>query len=552
MTLSRADQSWRNIKVAQQSNAATQAELLKIFPIEGRNVPNILKIQAKRYNDRVLFRCAGEEITFASAVTEAATWASMLFENGVKRGDRVAIICSNRPDFIRLFLGCAWLGAVSVPINTASRGFQLAHILNNCGARLLCIEDQFLTALDTLDPQSLELERLFVIGEGEATFGGLPVTPLPAPGDGIDAAELQPGDLLTVIYTSGTTGPSKGVRCPHAQYFWWGIYVSRQVAIQEGDVLHTTLPLFHSNALGCFFQALMMGATQVVENRFSVSKFWDRLQESDATITYVLGAMVPMLLSRQPNASEYSHKVRCALAPGVPAHLHEEFTNRSGIVLFDGYGATESNAVIGTDPNSYRPGAMGKVQPGFDARVVDQFDQPVSVGTPGELILRADEPFSMCDGYYEMADKTAKTWRNLWLHTGDRVVCDNDGYFTFLDRMKDAIRRRGENISSFEVEKVLTSHPSVGVAAVFAVPSELSEDEVMAVVTLTEGATVSEEELVHYCAPRMSYFSVPRFIEIAEDLPRTESGKVQKFKLRERGKTAHTWDRETAGVDVKR
>jgi crotonobetaine/carnitine-CoA ligase len=322
--------------------------------------------------------------------------------------------------------------------------------------------------------------------------------------------------------------------------------------VREGDVLHTPLPLFHTNALNCFFQALLHGATQVAEEKFSVSNFWTALGASGATVTYLLGAMVPMLLSRPPSAEEQGHRVRVALAPGVPAHFHGEFTERTGVILLDGFGTTESNAVIGSTQANRQSGRIGPLVPGFEARVVDDDDNEVPDGIAGELVLRAREPFAMATGYFGMPEKTVEAWRNLWLHTGDRVIRDPDGYYRFIDRMKDAIRRRGENISSFEVEQVLVSHPAVSIAAVFPVSSELAEDEVMAAIILKDGVQLTEAELIRFCEGKMSYFAVPRFVEFVDEVPRTENGKVQKFKLRERGRSAKTWDREAAGMKLKR
>jgi crotonobetaine/carnitine-CoA ligase len=259
-----------------------------------------------------------------------------------------------------------------------------------------------------------------------------------------------------------------------------------------------------------------------------------------------------MLLSRQPSMEERGHRVRVALAPGVPAHFHAEFTERTGVILLDGFGTTESNAVIGSTEATRLSGRIGRLVEGFEARVVDENDHEVPDGTAGELLLRAHEPFAMATGYFGMPDKTVEAWRNLWLHTGDRVVRDSDGYYRFIDRMKDAIRRRGENISSFEVEQVLVSHPAVSIAAVFPVSSELAEDEVMAAIILKADAKLTEGELIRFCEGKMSYFAVPRFVEFVDELPRTENGKVQKFKLRERGRSARTWDREAAGIKLKR
>jgi crotonobetaine/carnitine-CoA ligase len=532
---------------------------LKLAPVDAfapraRTVPEMLRRQAECHGDRPLFVCGGERWTYAETRDIAARHAGMLFGAGIAPGDRVALLYSNRPELLRLILGCAWAGAVSVPLNAAVRGFPLQHMLCNSGAKILAIEAGLLPALETIDLKALPLTRIWVIGElpVSGVDTPVPIESLPPPGGEAPPAAPGPGDLFTILYTSGTTGLSKGVCCPHAQYFWWGAYTGWQLGVDEGDVLHTPLPLFHTNALNCFFQALLHGATQVVEPRFSVSGFWPALAQSGATVTYVLGAMVPMLLSRPPASVEREHRVRVALAPGVPAHFHEPFTSRTGVVLLDGFGSTESNLIIASRSDDRKPGCMGRLVPGFDARVVDDFDNDVADGEAGELIVRADEPFALASGYFAMPEKTVEAWRNLWLHTGDKVIREADGYYRFVDRMKDAIRRRGENISSFEVEQVLGSHPAVAVAAVFPVSSELAEDEVMAAVVLKDGAQAGAEELVRFCENRMPYFAVPRFIELTDALPRTESGKVQKYKLRERGRTAATWDREAAGMAVKR
>jgi crotonobetaine/carnitine-CoA ligase len=262
--------------------------------------------------------------------------------------------------------------------------------------------------------------------------------------------------------------------------------------------------------------------------------------------------MVPMLLSKPESEQERNHTIRVALAPGVPQHASEEFHRRTGIILLEGYGTTESNAVIGSTTENRKAGWVGCLVDGFDAMIVDDEDNPLPDGQAGELVLRAREPHSMAQGYYGMPDKTVEVWRNLWLHTGDRMVRDSDGFYRFVDRMKDAIRRRGENISSYEVEQVLIAHPAVAIAAVFPVASELAEDEVMAAIVLREGHTPSQEEIIRFCEGKMSYFAIPRFIDFLSDLPRTENGKVQKFKLRERGRNANTWDREVAGMTLRR
>ena len=527
------------------------------FAASERNLPQMLVRQAQRYADHPLFVAGEVRWTYAETLVQAQRYGAVLREAGIRAGDRVALLCSNRAEFMQVFLGCAWIGAVTVPINTASRGAQLRHILSNSGARLLVTEAEGLQVVQALESQGgdpVPLETIWVLDEAGNTSADKRCAAYPAQpgGDGVPAAAVRSADTLAILYTSGTTGLSKGVCCPHAQFFWWGAHTSTLLGLVEGDVLLTTLPLFHTNAMNAFFQALMSGATLVVEKRFSASAFWSSLVYHQATVTYVLGAMVPILLSKVPTADDKAHRVRIALAPGVPPQFHAEFTERFGLALLDGYGSTETNFVIGVGISEQRPGTMGRVCPGFEARVVDDDDNALPAGTPGELLLRASEPYAFATGYFGMPDKTVEAWRNLWFHTGDRVVCDVDGYFTFMDRLKDAIRRRGENISSYEVEQVLLSHPAVEVAAVFPVKSEMAEDEVMTTIVLRAGATLDEIELMRFCEPRMSYFAVPRYVEFLAQLPATENGKIQKFKLRERGVTPGTWDREAAGYKLVR
>ncbi|WP_217701747.1 ATP-dependent acyl-CoA ligase [Pseudooceanicola sp. HF7] len=521
--------------------------LKQTFPPETRSLPGMLTQQAQAHPDRRLAVFRQESWTCADAMRIAAQTAGALAAAGIKRGDRVAILAGNRPEFLRLLLGCGWLGAIAVPVNTATRGMQFEHILKTSGACLLVIEKDLLPALDTVTAP--DLKSIWVI-DGEETDGIR--QPLPEGGEALPAADVQPSETLLILFTSGTTGPSKGVCCPHAQFFWWGYHTAALLGVTADDVLLTSLPLFHTNAMNTCFQALLTGATVVIEPRFSVSNYFAALDKHKATVTYLLGAMVPMLMARAEGPETRTHRCRIALAPATPGDMFDSFRERFGIGLVDGYGATETNFVIGATPDEQRNGMMGKLRPGFEARVVDENDQPVPPGEAGELLLRADEANAFSTGYFGMPEKTVEAWQNLWFHSGDRVVQEPDGYFRFLDRMKDAIRRRGENISSFEVEQVLVSHPDVANAAAFPVRSELAEDEVMAAVVLKPGKSLTPEALLDHCTPRMPYFAVPRFLDFVEALPTTANGKVTKFPLREQGVGPQTWDRDKAGYVVAR
>ena len=524
----------------------------RFFVPSDRSLATMLQAQAKKFGAKPLVQASEQSWSFAEAPELAARSAGRLRAAGVAPGDRVALICENRPEFIEVFLGAAWLGAILVPINTASRGLQLRHILENSGAKLMVIEAALLGALEHVDLATLPLETIWVIDSPSGVKAPPVARSLPALGEAVPAAPTRPSDTLAILYTSGTTGPSKGVCCPHAQFFWWGVNTAHLLGVGSDDVLCTTLPLFHTNALNTFFQALITGASAIFESRFSASAFFTTLAARRATVTYLLGAMVPILLSREAEPAEQGHRTRIALAPGVPGHFHAEFTKRTGIALLDGYGSTETNFVIGSPIAECKPGTMGRLFEGFAARVVDAEDNEVPDGTPGELMLRAEAPFAFATGYFGTPEKTVEAWRNLWFHTGDRVVREPDGYYKFVDRLKDAIRRRGENVSSFEVEQVLLSHPEIATAAAYPVCSELAEDEVMAAIVRQPGSALDEVAIIRFCETRMPYFAVPRFLEFVDVLPATENGKIQKYKLRERGITDRTWDREAAGITVKR
>ncbi|MBY6414395.1 AMP-binding protein [Rhodococcus sp. BP-252] len=516
---------------------------LRGLPMKECTIPALLTRQAELYGDKTLLKIGNAALTYAEVRDLAAATAGVLQANGIRRGDTVATLSENRLELIQTILGCAWIGAVAVPLNAALQGTQLRHALENSNSKILVIESDLLARLQSVSAPS-HLEQVWTLDSTDAGVAGYDVRPFPTPAGTVPACPVAPGDTAALLYTSGTTGVSKGVCCPHAQFYWWGITVTEQLGITEEDTLFTVLPLFHTNALNAFVQTLVAGATIVVGRRFSASRFWSQLNDSGATVTYLLGAMINILWSRESEPVERRHTVRCALSPATPAALAEPFFDRFGIRLVDGFGSTETNSVLTSAPDLPRPGYIGHVQPDFEAVVVDEHDSPVADGTPGELLLRSRVPYAFATGYYGMHDKTTEAWRNLWFHTGDRVVREPDGWFRFVDRMKDVIRRRGENISSFEVEQVIGSHPAVETVAAYPVPSEMAEDEVMVSIVPKTGAVLSPRDVVDHCSSRLAKFAVPRFVDIVETLPTTENGKIRKVLLRERGRTTTTWDRD--------
>lgn len=533
--------------------APAWARALELFPPSDRILSTILTRQAERYGDRVLLIAGETRWTYAQTVAVAAASARTLVDTGIKPGDRVALMCSNRPEFLQVYLGCAWLGAIVVPINMALRGLQLSHIFRNSQPSLLVVEASLLAAIDTVAADVELPSQTWVIGTAAETgCAKIAPVPLPALGDQAAASPLRPGDTVAILYTSGTTGPAKGVCCPQAQLFWWGIYSARALGIREGDVLFTTLPLFHTNALNAFYQALLNGCTYVLEPKFSASGFWAAARRHDATVGYLLGAMASMLLAQPVTEDDRAHRLRVALGGGVPPQIHAPFFERFGVPLVDGYGSTETNFVFAGAIPSDRPGTMGYLADGIEARIADADDAELPIGQAGELLLRAGEPFAFATGYFGMPEKTVEAWRNLWFHSGDRVVRDSDGHFRFVDRMKDSIRRRGENVSSWEVEQAIQSHPAVAACAIYPLPSELGEDEVAAAILLAPGQSLAPADIIRHCEGRIAYFAIPRYVRIVKEMPLTENGKIKKGVLRDAGMTADIWDREAAGIKVRR
>jgi crotonobetaine/carnitine-CoA ligase len=506
-------------------------------------LPALLERQAMQYGDRrFVATTSGVERSFVEVRDAAASWAGLLGAVGIGRGDRVAAIAGNRIELVELLLGCAWMGAVAVPINTALRGGQIHHALTNSGAKALIIETEHLDALARVPPPA-SLERVWLLDrERTHRAHGYVCEPLPAAGDQAPAAEVRPGDAAAILYEAGRTGVAKGVCCPHAQLYWAGVLGSEFLSVGHDDVCLTALPLFHAATISSFCQALVAGASWVFAPRFMATRYWRLAAEHHATRTYLLPAMVAELLSAPVSRDDRSHAIAVALAPATPAPLHDRFHARFGVRLREGYDSTETNHVTGRAGDPVRPGLLGRAVDEFELAVLDGNDCPVGPGVPGELVVRPRQPFSMASGYHAMPAATVAAWRNLWFHTDERVVCDAEGWYRFAERTNDAIRRGGENVSSSEVEQALCEHPAVAAVAVYPV-----ENEVMAAIVLEPGSDTNPLELVRFCEPRIAGFAIPRFIDFVPALPLADDGSVRKTLLRDRGVSHATWDRHRAG-----
>ena len=365
--------------------------------------------------------------------------------------------------------------------------------------------------------------------------------------------QVKPQDPVAIMYTSGTTGPSKGVILSHAHYYLTAAQVNTYMDYREDDVIHTYLPLFHANAsILAMYGALLAEATLALGKRFSVTNFWDEMRLYKVTKTNLMGSML-LLLWRQPekpNDRENDMKIINSV-PLIPES--KAFEQRFDVKLIGMFGTTETSIATALSyAEEVKPTSCGKALDVFDVEIFDENDMLCPCRTPGEIVVRGKLSYAQMDGYYKLPEETLKVFRNLWYHTGDFGYKDERGYFYFVDRKKDSIRRRGENISSFEVEVVINSHPSVLESAAIAVPSELSEDDVKIVVILKENHRLTPEELLDYCQDRMAYFAIPRYVEFVKNLPKTPNQKIEKYKLREQGIHAGVWDREKAGYKLKR
>ncbi len=489
--------------------------------------------------------------------------AHVLQEVGVGHGDRVATLLENRAEQVISFFAALKLGAVQVPINTAYKGEFLRHQLSDSGAKVFVVQGDFasravevvgddttpaLTHCITVDPADAVIDSRPAIEWQDALAAGRD--------DPITGATVRPGDLACFIYTAGTTGPSKGCMLPHNYIVSLADQIARAWQRRADDVVLTPLPLFHFNAISvCVVGSLLTGGHAAIERRFSVSNFWPEIKRTGATMVSMLGSPAILIANADDHPDQQGHKLRlCAAAP-MPPDTDRLWQQRFGCKTFSGgYGLTEASLISMLDagePN--KPGAAGKPnQHEFQVRLVDDDDVEVGAGEVGEIVCRPNGPNLMFAGYWNRPDATVEATRNLWFHTGDLGRVDDDGYIYFVDRKKDALRRRGENISSFEMEKVLYGHAVIKDVAVHAVPSPLGEDDVKVTAVLQDDTTIAEEELCRWIADRVPFFAIPRYIEFRSDLPRNPVGRVLKYQLRDEGVTEHTWDREIAGVNFER
>lgn len=517
----------------------------------------VLRRAAQQWGDRQFLDFMGQTVTFGQIQDEACRLANGLAGLGVKKGDTVVTLLDNSIEAVFIWLAINKLGAVSVPVNTAYKGEFLRHQVADANTTVVIAESDYAERIALIAEHLPQLQNL--VCRGERPLLSLDANILAwsdiRSADARDPdIEVSPSDLAMLIYTGGTTGPSKGCMNSHN----YACNLARQIIIANGrtadSITWTPLPLFHFNAVAATILAnMMIGARVALYSRFSVSNFWPEIERTKANDCMLLASMMPLLAAAPDNDAmkRCFGQLKVVAGTPFPPEIMQIWKTRFGAkhTRSSGFGLTEC-AVVTLLPfeDEGKPGSSGKRNEWFDVRIVDDDDNELPPNQPGEIIVRPLKPHVMFEGYWRRSEDTMKVLRNMWFHTGDIGMFDDDGYFYFVDRKKDYMRRRGENISSFEMESTFRNHPAIQDVAVHAVKSSLGEDEVKVTAVLHPEVSLTEEELCRWAIDRVPYFAVPRFIEFRKEVPRNPVGRILKYQLRDEGITPATWDIEKSGI----
>ena len=516
----------------------------------------VVRERAREQPDRRIVRFADAAVTYGELDARSDRVAAALAAAGMQHGDRAAVLLPNGVQFLDTWVGMAKLGMVEVPLHTSLRGDPLRHALRLSGCRLAVVDAPLVERVAAAADGLPDLRTLVVVGDGPAgDAGDLEVVGFddfvasgpPNPPD----VDVSTYDRSAILFTSGTTGPSKGVVLTHSANVRLARSVSGAAGLRAGDVLFTTFPLFHVAArYVSTLAAMLIDAEVVIRQKFSASRFWEDCAAEGVTAIHYLGSLLTILLKQPEKPGDRDHAVHTAYGAGAPLPIAEAFEARFGLRLFELYGMTETGMVTMNREGAYKPGSCGTILDDCEVEIHDDDDHPLAPGEVGEIVARPSLPHIMIEEYVGMPEETLAAFRNLWFHTGDLGTFDEDGYLHFVGRKKDAIRRRGENVSAFEVETVLEDHPAVAEVAVIGVPDDISGEEVLALIVAR--SEIDPVALLDHCQARLPYYAVPRYVRFVETLPRNLSQRVEKHALRAEGVTAETWDREQHGYQLVR
>jgi carnitine-CoA ligase len=510
-------------------------------------LPTLIRDRAAAEPDRLFLQHVdGGEWTYAQYHHRILEWAAALDRLGVTATDPVVVMLNNTLDACAIWLALGWLKAYDVPLNTAYRGRILAALVAHTEARVAVVGAEYLELFLEQRADMPDLQQIVVIGDGPLPDNaGVELLRAEAVLDGStysDADAPMQWDIGTILHTSGTTGVSKGVLVPWAQIHSLSIGTIPLHEMGTDDAWYSPFPMFHASGKMSIYAMALVNGRVVLRDRFSTSQYWDDVREYKATTSLLMGTTAAFLNSLPPTLSDRDNPLRFALVAPLPADP-AAFAERFNIKICTVFNMTEISSPVWTAFDVGDPRSCGRVREGFEVRVVDEFDRQVPPGVKGELIVRSHEPWTMMAGYYKRPQATADAWRNLWFHTGDVFTYDEEGNLFYRDRLKDSIRRRGENISSLEVEREVNDFPGVLECAVVGVPSEIGEEDVKVALVSAADPVVDPAELIEFLRGRLPQFMLPRYVEILEALPKTPTEKVLKEPLRESG-SANAWDRE--------
>ncbi|MGQ4809530.1 Crotonobetaine/carnitine--CoA ligase [Candidatus Entotheonellaceae bacterium PAL068K] len=516
----------------------------------------IFEDKAKMNAGKVAVITEHEQITYEQLDERVNRVGNALEALGIQKGDKVCVMLPNIPEFLYTWWGNAKLGGVTVPLNTALKGDGLAYIINHSDAETIVLSQRYLTALQEIKTELPNLKRLIVQGSeakcpeplpaAATDFADLLTAPATSP-----MKEVWSEDIDSIMYTSGTTGLPKGVIHRHERCYG-GFVLPIMTEYSQQEIVYNTLPLFHIGGQNMVWMALASDTAVALAERFSASRFWHDVRQYGATFTLFLGAMIPILYKQPSRPDDRDNPLRIALSAAAPPAIWEAFEHRFNVKIVELYSQTEGGFLINTKARAEgKVGSMGKPSAAFDMQVVDEHDQALPPGEVGELVYQPAGGGALTE-YYKNPEATEAKTRGGWIRSGDLAYQDADGYFFFVDRKSDFMRRRGENISSFEVEKVINGHPQVLESAAYAIPSELGEDDVMVAVVVQPGMQLEPQKLMQYCEARMAYFMIPRYVRVVDALPKTGTERTMKYQLKSQGVTSETWDREAAGYEIKR
>lgn len=503
--------------------------------------------------DRFSLACDGRETRAPQLAEESARIAGWLQALGLERGDRVAILMRNVPEFLSAWFAVVRAGMVEVPLHTQYGEHLMQHVLGETESRALICDAEFAGVLGGLSLPALE----HVIFRGEADVPELTarVHDFAAMLDHAegDLPRAHAFDLACICYTSGTTGPSKGVALGHSANLHLARSAIDLMSYGPEDVLFTVFPLSHVNAkFTSVFAAMMTDGKLVMEDRFSASRHWDTMRTHGVTAFNYMGSLLAMLAKQPEGPGDRDHAVHKCYGAACPAALWPEVERRFGITLYEHYGMTEVGIATYNTAEDRRIGSCGRAAPYYEVMLGDEDGFAVPAGDAGEILIRPRSPGLVLKEYYRRPDATSAGFRDLWFHTGDRARMDEDGFFYFVDRAKDTIRRRGENVSSWEIETVIDAHPAVLESAAYGVPDEVSEEEVAVAVVLKPGAELEPRALLDHCQGGLARFAIPRYVGFRDALPKNQNQRIQKFVLRDEGILPGLYDRVADGYELPR